>query len=416
MEKLHQLSTSAPYYRRWKQLTFILLLFTLSWGLQAQIYGPGPYSYDLVVAPGEAVTLTIQAWAGGGGGGNKNIQRQGGGGGGGYFTNTYELGPGNYVISGTVGAGGTPGNAGGNTSYNISGPGINVTGTLGGGTAGDGQQPGLGGSGQVPGGDGGGTGTGSEDTGGGGGGSGIGATAGGKGGSVAGGNGGTPGGGDGGANGASGLNATGPGGGGGGKGYNGASSGSGGDGQVSLEIVLPVELAFFDATPKEDMVALAWSTSSELNNDFFQIEHSKDAVNFTSVGKISGKGTTTETVNYEFMHRQPTSGVNYYRLKQVDFDGAFEYSPVVVVQLDDRTGGAVNVYPNPTIDRAVVTFGERPENVKFTFTNLLGQGIDLQPVSTTVGWELDLSQLGSGVYVLRAEYDGKVLTRQIVKN
>lgn len=418
MEKLHQLSTSVVHYHRWKLLSLILCFFTLSWGVQAQTYGPGPFSQNLVVGADEIATITVQAWAGGGGGGigsNPN-SRRGGGGGGGYVGGTFELGPGNYSISGTIGAGGAPGDAGENTQITITGPGVSYTGALEGGGAGRGGLGGFGGFGDVPGGDGGRKGTAAEGTGGGGGGSGPAASNGEFGQPTRGGNGGTPGGGDGGDNGASGSDAVGPGGGGGGKGTGPGTSGSGGDGMViiNVEISLPVELARFEAQPKENMVELAWTTSSELNNDFFEIEHSKDAINFIPVGKIRGNGTTSQTVNYEYMHRQPSAGVNYYRLKQVDYDGAFEYSKMVVVNLEDRTG-TVSVYPNPTVGRTMITLDERPENAKVSITNLLGQSIDLQPVSTNTGWEIDMSTLSKGVYVLRAEYDGKVMTQQVVK-
>jgi hypothetical protein len=421
MEKFCQPSNSVSLLQRWKIISFIFFFSTLYVGLQAQIYGPGAYSTNVVVGADQSATVTAQGWAGGGGGGN-GTPRQSGGGGGAYFTNTYVLGPGTYAISGNVGSGGPQGGTGGTTTFTLSGPGISTTITLLGGGAGANATVGSGGTGSVTGGAFGATivngapgGTRGTDTGGGGGGSGLVVTAGGAGGATAGGTAGTPNGGAGGGDGQSGQPASGVGGGGGGKGKDGTSSGTGGAGRISLEIVLPVELSRFEAKPKNDMVELLWTTSSELNNDFFQVEHSTDGITFTGLGKIKGNGTTNETVNYEFMHRKPITGINYYRLKQVDFDGAFEYSPMVVVNIADRTGG-INIFPNPTVDRAVVTLGERPENVKFTFTNILGQGIDLQPVSTATGWEIDLSRLGNGIYVLRAEYEGKVVTRQIVKN
>lgn len=387
------------------------------WGLSAQSFGPGNYSIDLTVNSNQTATITVQGWAGGGGGGTSagaGDKRKAGGGGGGYFTDIYTLGPGTYTIAGVVGSGGGQGVPGENTTFNLTGPGTNISVVLGGGGEGT-NQGGAGGSGPEPGGDGGDRAPGNDEGGGGGGGSGLGATDGVIGALVTGGSGGEPGGGAGGDLGVDGEDATGPGGGGGGRGTgSGTVSGSGGDGQISIEIVLPVELSRFEANPKDNMVELEWTTVSEINNDFFQIEHSADGVNFISVGKIKGNGTTSETVDYEFMHRQPNTGINYYRLKQVDFDGAFEYSPMVVINLNDRSSG-VNLYPNPTLDRVMVTLGNRPEKVKITLTNLLGQGIDLQPVSTANGWEIDLSDLGQGVYILRAEYDGKTETRQIIK-
>lgn len=394
-----------------------IVLGLISWQLQAQTVSTystpgGPYIYEFtIVSPG---TITIQAWGGGGAGsfatGTGNTGESGGGGGGGYSTNTYNVTtPGNYTITVFVGAGGTSVSPnGGNSSYNystlITANGGNAGTLSAGGTGGSGNSR-VGGNGGNPGG----------NRGGGGGGSGPGSTNGGTG--NAGGTAGTPGGGSGGANGSPGTSATAPGGGGGGRGNAGITSGNGANGQVIITAsanVLPVELTSFVAKTKDDMVALNWETASELNNDYFQIEHSRNGVEFLPVGKVRGEGTTSETVQYEFMHRQPLTGTNYYRLKQVDYDGAFEYSDVVVAEVGQR-GGDVQVYPNPASDRASIVLRERPEQVKFSFTNLLGQAFDLQPSPSNGGWDIDLSTVPAGIYILRMDYDGQSVTKRIVK-
>lgn len=185
-------------------------------------------------------------------------------------------------------------------------------------------------------------------------------------------------------------------------------------GGCSLVDLLPVELTHFAAQPKDNKVELAWTTATELNNDFFQIEHSRDGIQFQAVGKVKGEGTTTETINYHFMHRQPVNGTNYYRLKQVDYDGAFEYSEVVVADVNTRTGG-IQIYPNPTIDKAVIQMTERPEQIKFQLYNLVGKRIDRPAIPSDLGWEIDLTQLPKGIYLLRLEYAGKTVSKRIVK-
>ncbi|PHN07600.1 T9SS type A sorting domain-containing protein [Flavilitoribacter nigricans] len=182
----------------------------------------------------------------------------------------------------------------------------------------------------------------------------------------------------------------------------------------TLEQALPVELTRFEAQSKEDMVELVWSTATELNNDYFEIEHSRDGVRFAPVGKVKGEGTTTEAVDYNFMHRQPATGTNYYRLKQVDYDGAFEYSEIVAAEVNHRGGGA-QVYPNPTIQKAMIQIAERPERVKFRLSNLVGQQLDLQPAASENGWELDLNDLPEGIYLLHIAYDGRQEVHKIIK-
>lgn len=183
---------------------------------------------------------------------------------------------------------------------------------------------------------------------------------------------------------------------------------------LELNAFLPVELTSFQGKAYQDRVELSWVTAAEINNDHFVVEHSRDGVSFTSVGKVRGAGTTVEVSNYQFLHRLPATGANYYRLKQVDYDGAFTYSDVVVTQVG-RPSGNIRIYPNPTVNYAWINFPELPEKIQFSLTNLLGQGIDLQPTPTDAGWQLDLSRMVKGVYLLRMEYDGKTVTRRIVK-
>lgn len=183
---------------------------------------------------------------------------------------------------------------------------------------------------------------------------------------------------------------------------------------LELAPFLPVELTHFQAQPKNNEVILSWTTASELNNDFFGVEHSRDGRTFSAVGKVRGAGTSAEVRVYQFTHRTPQAGTHYYRLKQVDYDGTFDYSEMVAVKIDRRST-AVQIYPNPTVRTAVILMEERPERINFQLFNLLGRRIDRQPTIAEAGWELDLSRLPGGIYLLRMEYDGKVLTKRIMK-
>jgi hypothetical protein len=110
--------------------------------------------------------------------------------------------------------------------------------------------------------------------------------------------------------------------------------------------VFPVEFRSFTAQPKGEQVELEWATESETDNAYFDLEHSVDGRTFSKIGQVAGSGTTQQAQYYQFTHRQPANGVNHYRLKQVDFDGAFEYSPIVKVEMEKE--GKLEVYPNPT--------------------------------------------------------------------
>ena len=186
-------------------------------------------------------------------------------------------------------------------------------------------------------------------------------------------------------------------------------------GGVNINGVLPVELTKFEARSKNDMVELSWRTASEQNNDYFEVEHSFDGITFNVAGKVRGQGTTTIPVDYAFLHRQPVIGNNYYRLKQVDYDGVFAYTDVVVVNMDPRTDGVL-IYPNPTGSQVVISIGDRPEKINFRLTDMMGLGLDLQPALVNAGWQLDLSELPNGIYMVRMDYNGKTITKRIIKN
>jgi hypothetical protein len=115
--------------------------------------------------------------------------------------------------------------------------------------------------------------------------------------------------------------------------------------------VLPVELVDFQAKQILANVELTWKTQSESNNDYFDIELAigDEAVlqdQFVVIGQQRGNGTTNIPTYYEFMDRQPKkAGNRYYRLKQVDTDGTYSYSPIRMISFP--SGVQVEVYPNP---------------------------------------------------------------------
>jgi len=101
---------------------------------------------------------------------------------------------------------------------------------------------------------------------------------------------------------------------------------------------LPVELVFFEGNiSDENQINLNWITASETNNSHFEIEYSKNSRDFYHIASINGYGNTTQKQQYHFVHNEPNFGMNYYRLKQVDYDGNFEYSDVINVELKNES-------------------------------------------------------------------------------
>ncbi|MCH8904404.1 MAG: FG-GAP repeat protein [Bacteroidetes bacterium] len=110
---------------------------------------------------------------------------------------------------------------------------------------------------------------------------------------------------------------------------------------------LPIELLSFDASALINTVSLNWSTASELNNDYFTIERSTDGNDFQILGTVKGSGNSLIKKDYNFIDQSPLNGIAYYRLKQTDFNGRFEYFDVVAVNTGSSTDITLRIYPNP---------------------------------------------------------------------
>lgn len=120
------------------------------------------------------------------------------------------------------------------------------------------------------------------------------------------------------------------------------------DFRVTAQTVLPVELLSFTATRQDKTALLNWATASERNNDYFSVEHSADGLHYLEIGQLQGAADSDERLDYAFTHTHPAQGLNYYRLRQADFDGAYAYSPVRILRFDNAKGldGAF-LYPSP---------------------------------------------------------------------
>ncbi|MEP7171349.1 MAG: hypothetical protein ABI855_18415, partial [Bacteroidota bacterium] len=104
--------------------------------------------------------------------------------------------------------------------------------------------------------------------------------------------------------------------------------------KISQSSPLPVELVSFSAKAIDNKEVLCqWTTASEINNDYFTIERSRNGRDFEEAGKVNGAGNSTSTSDYSFTDEQPINGISYYRLKQTDFNGQFSYSQIVKVNI-----------------------------------------------------------------------------------
>jgi hypothetical protein len=165
-----------------------------------------------------------------------------------------------------------------------------------------------------------------------------------------------------------------------------------------LSTALPVELKLFTATPKNRQTALQFTTASELNNDYFEIQRAADSRNWEKIGRVDGAGTTQQQQDYHFVDERPLPGINYYRLKQVDYDGQYEYSEVLSVQLEDL-GEPIEVYPNPAQEFIRFTLPVGAHTI--SLLDVTGQLVQrLVPGSEQIVVEMDIQDLLPATYYL----------------
>jgi subtilisin-like proprotein convertase family protein len=159
---------------------------------------------------------------------------------------------------------------------------------------------------------------------------------------------------------------------------------------------LPVQLLSFTGAPDQAGVLLRWQTASELNNSHFEVERSSDGKVWQSIGRVAGNGTTHAQMNYQYLDRMAGRS-NYYRLKQVDYDGKHEYSPLVMVMMEGIEHGLM-VYPNPAVDQVTVKSSRYPaELVVWSSAGVAVVRTNLTTAQTVV----PLQQLPAGVYLLQ---------------
>lgn len=168
--------------------------------------------------------------------------------------------------------------------------------------------------------------------------------------------------------------------------------------------VLPIELLHFNAITEGTKNLLTWATASESNNKGFDIERSYDGVRFEKIGFVKGNGTTIQTQKYSFNDKKSPIGITYYRLKQLDFDGHFEYSKIISIAQNDEK--VLSVYPNPSNNVFTLRGLDTIENEQISIINSIGQTI---AISLQNDGQVDLSAYPFGIYYLHVVSSGQLI-------
>jgi hypothetical protein len=168
-------------------------------------------------------------------------------------------------------------------------------------------------------------------------------------------------------------------------------------------LVLPVEFLSFEGKPNQRKVDLTWTTASERNSDHFEVQRSLDGENYEALGEVQAMGNSQNTTAYSFVDENPYSGINYYRLKQVDLSGEFSETERIAV-LFRRVGMPIELYPNPAKESISVSFetafeGAAQWRILDMSGRIVAQGN--APVSNgTNRIDLPLNRVETGSYML----------------
>jgi uncharacterized ubiquitin-like protein YukD len=179
---------------------------------------------------------------------------------------------------------------------------------------------------------------------------------------------------------------------------------------------LPVDLVFFKANIESNLVKLSWQTASEQKNEGFEIERSENALDFEKIGFIHGRGTVTTLSDYTFIDDNFFGETNYYRLKIIDLDGNYEYSPLVSVNTPSKDK-EVAVYPNPAHQELnLVIPNNAGEKITYSIYNQIGQCLKNQTLLNDKPiQQFDILHLVPAMYFLKVNLEGKVYIKSFIK-
>ncbi len=190
-------------------------------------------------------------------------------------------------------------------------------------------------------------------------------------------------------------------------GFNGNATGCATNGEVVNACnALPVTLARFEVSLEGRTTLLNWTTTSEMNSDYFEVQHTIAAGTWEVLGQVRSDGESAALRNYTFSHNTSSDGIHYYRLRMVDKDGSFAYSPLKSVSLE----GGLFAYPNPATDRLTL---KNTENIdRLEVLSLTGARVLTSNGIPSDG--VDLSRLSPGLYTVRViRNDGSFVSGKI---
>ncbi|MDG1797513.1 MAG: T9SS type A sorting domain-containing protein, partial [Flavobacteriales bacterium] len=192
-------------------------------------------------------------------------------------------------------------------------------------------------------------------------------------------------------------------------------------GSTDGENNLPIDLMSFEGECMDNQTNLEFVVASQVNNEYFTIERSKNLFSWEKLGDITGGGTNNEETTYSYKDVSPNSGDNYYRLSQTDIDGTTESFSPIVVNCDSKVDN-YRIYPNPTTNLITIEFELeyfQGDNIQLVLRDLKGTNLKTTSVALSRGYNsfnVDLSELPKGFYIIQFQgTKNHIPERRVVK-
>ncbi len=178
--------------------------------------------------------------------------------------------------------------------------------------------------------------------------------------------------------------------------------------------ILPIELTEFRGDINGGEVELYWTTVSEVNNDYILIQRQINGNKFEDIGQVDGAGTSFIEHEYSFSDVNPHPGTNYYRLKQVDFDGSYSYSKTI--SIDIKKEGGTHLYPTISNDKVTLYFPESRFSQNIIVYDISGKEVLRSEIKPWAGFcELGIAHLSQGHYFVQLFSDIDTTVKRFIK-
>lgn len=193
-------------------------------------------------------------------------------------------------------------------------------------------------------------------------------------------------------------------------------------GPIEFGAPLPIDLVYFDAMVIENTIQLTWITASEINNDYFTIEKSVDAKTWETLHTVNGAGNSSQMIEYSETDFNPIDGTSYYRLKQTDFDGRFEYFNIVPVKYSPSgEEDELSIFPNPINSGGTISINHNfnaTEEILVVLRDLQGKEFYSKVHINTnknelIGFPIDY-EIPKGIYFIVATSENKIHSKKLI--